>query len=191
MKVPHPHDHNPTFRHCPVCGGPLGPGRPNPEVPDAARHPTCQACGFVFYQNPKVAVSVICGLNGGIVLLKRGIVPAYGKWTFPGGFVDRGERAVDAAVRETKEECNLDVRVGPVLNVYSYTGMPTLIIVYTAEVMGGTLEARDEMLEAAIFRAEAIPWDELAFRTVRETLQRFFEDRARGQGYGLHSADIR
>ncbi len=184
MKVPHPHDHNPVFRHCPVCGGRLGAGREIPEVPDAARHPACEACGFVFYQNPKVAVSVICPMNGGIVLLKRGIVPAYGKWTFPGGFVDRGERAVDAAVRETKEECNLDVRVGPVLNVYSYTGMPTLIIVYTAEVVGGALEARDEMLEAAVFRPEAIPWDELAFPSTVDSLRDYL-DMIKAAGSGL------
>jgi len=171
MKVPHPHDHNPTFRHCPVCGGRLGAGREIPEVPDATRHPHCEACGFVFFQNPKVAVSVICPMDGGIVLLKRGIVPAYGKWTCPGGFVDRGERAVDAAARETKEECNLDVRVGPVMNVYSYTGMPTIIIVYTAEVVGGTLEARDEMLEAGAFRPGTIPWDDLAFPSTVESLR--------------------
>ncbi len=173
MKVPHPHNHAPTFRHCPVCGGRLGAGRHVPEVPDAAKHPACEACGFIFFQDPKVAVSVICPMDGGILLLKRGIVPAYGKWTCPGGFVDRGERTEDAAVRETKEECNLDVRVGPVLNVYSYTGMPTIIIVYTAEVLGGSLEARDEMLEARVFRPEAIPWDELAFPSTVESLRRY------------------
>jgi ADP-ribose pyrophosphatase YjhB (NUDIX family) len=140
-------------------------------VPDAAKHPTCEGCGFVFYQDPKVAVSVICPMDGGILLLKRGIVPAYGKWTFPGGFVDRGERTVDAAVRETKEECNLDVRVGPVMNVYSYTGMPTIIVVYTAEVAGGALEARDEMLEAKVFHPDAIPWDELAFPSTVDSLR--------------------
>jgi ADP-ribose pyrophosphatase YjhB (NUDIX family) len=149
-------------------------------VPDAAKHPTCQACGFVFFQDPKVAVSVICPMDGGILLLKRGIVPAYGKWTFPGGFVDRGESTVDAAVRETKEECNLDVRVGPVMNVYSYTGMPTVIIVYTGEVVGGTLEARDEMLEARVFRADAIPWDELAFPSTVDSLRDYLAS-ARGR----------
>ncbi len=175
MTVGHPHDHDPVFRHCPVCGGRLGAGREIPEVLDAARHPACQACGFVFYQNPKVAVSVICSMDGGILLLKRGIVPAYGKWTFPGGFVDRGERAVDAAVRETKEECNLEVRVGPVLNVYSYTGMPTIIVVYTAQVVGGSLEARDEMLEARVFRPHAIPWDDLAFPSTVESLRDYLQ----------------
>lgn len=171
MKVGHPHNHDPTLRHCPVCGGRLGPGRASPEVPDAARHPSCEACGFVFYRDPKVAVSVILAMDGGVLLLRRGIVPAYGKWTFPGGFVDRGERTVDAAIRETKEECNLDVRVGRVLDVYSYAGMPTVIIVYTAEVIGGTLEARDEMLEARVFVPEEIPWDELAFPSTVDALR--------------------
>ena len=182
MAVEHPHNHDATFKHCPVCGGPLGPGRALPDLADAARHPTCQTCGFVFFQNPKVATSVIVSLDGGILLLKRGITPAYGKWTFPGGFVDRGERVADAAVRETKEECNLDVRLTALLNVYSYQGMPTVIIVYKGEVVGGTLEARDEMLEARVFPREAIPWDDLAFPSTVESLRDFFGAERRGRG---------
>jgi ADP-ribose pyrophosphatase YjhB (NUDIX family) len=182
MTVSHPHEHEHKFKHCPVCGGPLGPGRALPDVPDAARHPACRVCGFVFYQNPKVVTSVIVPVDGGIVLLKRGITPAYGKWTPPGGFVDRGERVVDAAVRETKEECNLDVRIASLLNVYSYARMPTIIVVYQAEVTGGALEARDEMLEARVFPADAIPWDEMAFPSTVESLRDYFAAARRGQG---------
>jgi len=79
----------------------------------------CNACGFVFFLDPKVAVGTIVPLDGRILLVKRAIEPAYGKWVFPGGFVDRGERVEEAAIRETREESNLLVRVARLLNVYS------------------------------------------------------------------------
>lgn len=109
-------------------------------------------------------------LDGGIVLLKRGVEPALGKWVFPGGYVDRGESVSNAAVRETKEESQLDVKLGPLLNVYSYERSPNVIVVYTAEVIGGELAAADESLEARIFSPKEIPWHDLAFESTREAL---------------------
>ena len=78
-------------------------------------------------------------LDGGIVLLKRGVEPALGKWVFPGGYVDRGESVQDAAVRETKEESQLEVKLGPLLNVYSYPRSPNVIVVYTVMDKEGKL----------------------------------------------------
>src|SRR4029077_19375506 len=95
----------------------------------------CQTCSFIFYQDPKVVAGTVFTLGGGIVLLKRGVEPEIGKWVFPGGYVDRGESVEEAAVRETKEECQLDVKLGPLLNVYSYPGSANVIVVYTAEVI--------------------------------------------------------
>jgi ADP-ribose pyrophosphatase YjhB (NUDIX family) len=110
-------------------------------------------------------------LDGGIVLLKRGVEPELGKWVFPGGYVDRGESVRDAAVRETKEESQLEVKLGPLLNVYTYPRSPNVIIVYTAEVVSGELAAADESLDARSFAPNELPWGDLAFESTRDALK--------------------
>jgi len=122
------------YRFCPRCGGGLDRRVVKANEP---KRLVCQACSFIFYQDPKVVAGTVFTLDGGIVLLKRGVEPALGKWVFPGGYVDRGESVQDAAVRETKEESQLDVKLGPLLNVYSYPRSPNVIVVYTADVIGG------------------------------------------------------
>ena len=101
-----------VYRFCPKCGfglesKSLKEGEPQRLV--------CPGCDFIFYLDPKVAACTICMLDGGIVLLKRGIEPQMGKWVFPGGFVDRGEPVADAAIRETREETNLKVSLTGIL----------------------------------------------------------------------------
>jgi ADP-ribose pyrophosphatase YjhB (NUDIX family) len=131
----------------------------------------CVGCGFVFYLDPKVAACTIAMVDGGIVLLKRGIEPQLGKWVFPGGFVDRGESVAAAAVRETLEEVNLKVSLMGILDVYSYPGHEVVVVVYAADVVSGTLEAKDESLDAKAFPPEKIPWDELAFESTKAALK--------------------
>jgi ADP-ribose pyrophosphatase YjhB (NUDIX family) len=109
-------------------------------------------------------------LDGGIVLLKRGVEPGLGKWVFPGGYVDRGESVPEAAVRETREESQLDVKLGLLLNVYSYPRSPHIIVVYAAEVIGGELAAADESTEARIFAPDELPWHDLAFDSTKDAL---------------------
>jgi ADP-ribose pyrophosphatase YjhB (NUDIX family) len=127
----------------------------------------------VFYQDPKVVAATIFTLNGAVVLLRRAVEPALGRWVFPGGYVDRGESVADAAIRETKEESNMDVRLNALLNVYSYSGSPNVVVVYAAEAVGGELRACDESDEARAFAAAHIPWEELAFKSTREALQAY------------------
>ena len=138
----------------------------------------CEACAFVFYLDPKVAACTIFLVDGGIALLRRSIEPQVGKWVFPGGFVDRGESVPAAAVRETLEEANLRVTLTGILDAYSYPGSHVVVVVYAAEVAEGRLEACDECTEARVFPPEAIPWDELAFRSTKDALRdyvrRFF-----------------
>jgi 8-oxo-dGTP diphosphatase len=159
------------FRFCPVCGGPLESrllkdGEPTRLV--------CTACGFVFYLDPKLAVGTIISVDGNrIVLVKRAIDPGYGKWVFPGGYVDRGEEIRTAAVREAREETGLEVRIDRLINIYSYAGRVPVIVVYAATAIGGCLGCDDEGLEVRLFEPETIPWDELAFRSTQEALQEF------------------
>jgi ADP-ribose pyrophosphatase YjhB (NUDIX family) len=170
----------PEFRFCPRCGAELEPRLLKGGEPERL---VCTGCGFVLYLNPKVAACTISTLGGEIVLLRRGIDPQKGKWVFPGGFVDRGEEVAAAAVRETLEECNLRVRVTGILDVYSFPGHEVAVVVYAADVVGGTLAAGDECDEARSFPPEEIPWDELAFESTRAALKdylhRFFP-RVRG-----------
>jgi ADP-ribose pyrophosphatase YjhB (NUDIX family) len=142
----------------------------------------CPECEFVFYLDPKVAACTISMLDGGIVLLRRAIEPGKGKWVFPGGFVDRGEPVPDAAIRETREEVNLEVSLVGTLDVYSMPRYEVVVVVYAAEVRGGKLTAADEALEVRTFPPEDLPWDELAFESTRAALKdyvRRFYPRAR------------
>jgi 8-oxo-dGTP diphosphatase len=165
-----PHDERP-YSFCPLCGADLELRSLKPTEPDRL---VCIRCGFIFYQDPKVAVGTIIR-NGEehIVLVRRAIEPGYGKWVFPGGFVDRGEPVLKAAVREAREEAGIDIRIDHLLNVYSYPGRAPVIIVYVATMVGGELACDDEGLEAKWFPPDAIPWNELAFQSTMDALREY------------------
>lgn len=161
------------YRFCPACGGSLQPRSLKTGDPDRL---VCSACGFVFYLDPKVAVgTIIEAPDSRLVLVRRAIEPGYGLWVFPGGYVDRGEELTAAAVREAREESGLDVRLDGLVNIYSYSGSSPIIIVYAASILGGELCADDECLEARLFEADKIPWDELAFRSTNEALRDYLQ----------------
>jgi len=165
----HPHDESHRFRFCPRCGGALERRLLKAGEPERL---VCTACGFVFYLDPKIAVgTIIRAESGGLVLVRRALEPGYGKWVFPGGYVDRGEPLTTAAIREAREECGLDIRLDGLVNIYSYAGRTPVIVVYAATAVGGTLAFDDEGLEVAEFTSDTIPWDELAFRSTGEGLR--------------------
>ena len=164
----HQHDDSHAYRYCPRCGG--GLERRTLKATEPVR-PVCTTCGFVFYLDPKIAVGTIIRTAAQrLVLVRRAIDPGYGKWVFPGGYVDRGETLVAAAIREAREECGLDIRLDGLVNLYSYPGRAPVIVVYAATALGGTLAVDDECLETAEFDAATLPWDELAFRSTRDGL---------------------
>jgi len=172
------HHNQLEYRFCPRCGGRLDQRTVKSNEP---KRLVCQACTFIFYQDPKVVAGTVFTLNGGIVLLKRGVEPAVGKWVFPGGYVDRGESVQEAAVRETKEESQLEVKLGPLLNVYSYPRSPNVIVVYTAHVIGGKLAAADESVEARTFTSKEVPWHDLAFDSTRHALNDYINSHLKHQ----------
>jgi 8-oxo-dGTP diphosphatase len=160
----------PAYRFCPCCGSPLD--LRSVKAGDPPRL-VCEGCGFIFYLDPKVATGVVFSHDGGIVLVQRAIEPSLGKWVFPGGYVDRGESVEHAAVRETKEESGLDVRLARLLGVYSYSGSAVVLVVYAGEVLGGSFAIDDESLAIRAFPPAEIPWDHLAFPSTRQALQEY------------------
>lgn len=156
------------YRFCPRDAGTLELRAIKPEEPPRL---VCSHCGQVLWLDPKVAAGTIFTVDGRIALLRRGIEPAYGRWVFPGGFVNRGEAVAAAAVRETWEEARVRVAVEGLLNVYSYPDWPVVVVVYAATLTEGLPVAGDETLEVGLFAPDLLPWDELAFPSTREALR--------------------
>ncbi|CAN5768772.1 MAG: NUDIX hydrolase [Rubrobacteraceae bacterium] len=162
------------YRFCPRCTGRfeervLKEGDPGRLV--------CQNCGFVFYLGPKLVAGAIFEMDGGIVLVQRDIEPGYGKWTFPGGFVERGEVAEDAAERETLEETGLEVEATGIVGLYTYEGQVPAIAVFDACVVGGTPRPLDETMAVRSFPRDALPWSELAFPSTEQALEDYLSQR--------------
>jgi 8-oxo-dGTP diphosphatase len=168
------HNRNAEFKFCPVCGGTLHESQlKEGETP----RPVCSRCGYVFYLDPKVVACTLVEIDGGVLLVKRGIEPGKGKWAVPGGFVDRGEPVHTAAVRETREECHIDVRITRLAGVYSYPGEISIIVFYEASPISGNFEAGDECTEARVFSPENIPWPDIAFTSTTQVLEEYIERR--------------
>jgi ADP-ribose pyrophosphatase YjhB (NUDIX family) len=165
----HVHDETSEYKFCPRCGGDLRERRLKSTEPPRL---VCQRCAFVFYLDPKIAVGTIIRTSSDrLVLVRRAIEPGYGKWVFPGGYVDRGESLVEAAMREAREECGLAIELNGLVNIYSYPGRAPVIVVYAATAIGGDLQSADECLEAGEFTPDALPWTDLAFRSTHEGLR--------------------
>jgi 8-oxo-dGTP diphosphatase len=165
----HAHDVAPEYRFCPRCGGALERRVIKASEPERL---VCAVCSFIFYLDPKIAVGTIIRTAGGrLVLVRRAIEPGYGKWVFPGGYVDRGETLTRAAIREAREECGLEVRLDGLVNIYSYAGRAPVIVVYAATAIAGSLCTDDECIESAEFESIEIPWSDLAFRSTKEGLR--------------------
>jgi 8-oxo-dGTP diphosphatase len=142
---------------CQQCGNPTV----EQMVEDRLR-PVCPSCGAVTYLDPKLAVAVIVEHDGLILLGRRaeGAREA-GKWSFPAGFVERGEQVEDAAVREVREEVGLDVELDRLLGLFSSTGEAVVLAVYSSNLVGGNLHPADDLDQAGWFRPDELP--ELAF----------------------------
>jgi len=162
------------YNFCPQCGGPLEKRLLKANEP---KRLVCTICGFVFYIDPKLAVIAIVPYQGGLVMVRRGIEPGYGKWVVPGGFVDVGETVTEAVVRETREETHLTVRVERLLNVYSYRHSRTVVLAFVTAYQSGELAPGEEELEARVFRRQEIPWELIPFSSTRDALREYLSQR--------------
>lgn len=168
-------------RYCPHCRGALSARKPEGDHRDRL---VCPDCGFVLYLGLKVAAGVIAEVEGKAVLIRRGVPPGLGLWSFPCGFAEVDETLEQCAIRETREETGLAVRLRGLLGAFSDPGVPdrpsgVAVVVYRAEVDGGVAKAGDDATEIRFVEPDRVPWEELAFPSSRGALQAWLADRKR------------
>jgi ADP-ribose pyrophosphatase YjhB (NUDIX family) len=174
------------IRFCRACGTAVVYRVP---ADDNRERAVCPACGLVHYENPLNVVGTVPVWGDRVLLCKRAIEPRYGLWTLPAGFLELGETTAEGAVRETVEEAGAQIELGALLTLLNVVRVGQVHLFYLATMTSPHLDPGSETLEARLFREDEVPWEQIAFRTVRETLQHFFADRRRGQ-FGFHFADI-
>ncbi|TAK73654.1 MAG: NUDIX domain-containing protein [Aquabacterium sp.] len=175
-----------SIQHCPSCGT-----RVEYRIPpdDNRERAVCPACGHIHYVNPNNVVGTVPVWGDQVLLCRRNIEPRYGLWTLPAGFMELGETTEQGAMRETDEEAGAHIELQGLFTVLNVVSAGQVHLYYRAGLLDTVFNPGPETIEAQLFRESEIPWDELAFRTVRETLKRYFEDRRRGQ-FSIHCADI-
>ena len=139
-------------RFCPQCSAPL-----RRRLAFGRRRQICPECGYIHFNDPKVAVGVVAQRRGRLLLVRRDHEPRLGEWSFPSGYVDAGEVLEEAAVRETKEETGLDVRIQRLLGAYSSAGERVIFIAYAARVTGGRIEVGAECQDVRLFPPDSLP----------------------------------
>lgn len=175
-QIQHQHPHN--IRFCGLCGGAM---RLREVLPDHQRFKVCAQCGYVDFPGPKLVAGCFVIDAGRVLLLRRGIMPRLGQWTFPGGYVDLGETPEQAALRETAEEVGMKVRLGALLGLFSDAANPlAAVAVYLAEPGSERPGLSAEATEVRYFAPHEIPWDELAFATTEASLKAWLKMRDRG-----------
>ncbi|MBL0419394.1 NUDIX hydrolase [Ramlibacter sp. AW1] len=175
------------IKHCRNCGTAVAYRLPDDG--DTRERAVCPSCATVHYENPLNVVGTLPHLDDRVLLCKRNIEPRWGKWTLPAGFMELGETAAEGAARETVEEAGAQFEMERLLSVLSVPRVGQVHLFYLARLTSDRFEPGIETLEARLFREDEIPWDDIAFRTVRETLLRYFDDRRSGQ-HTVHTIDI-
>lgn len=143
-------------------------------VPEDDNRPreVCDSCGYVAYDNPKIVVGSVVAESGRVLLCRRAIEPRRGFWTLPAGYLEHGETLVEGAAREALEEAGATIRADGVLALYSISRIGQVQIMFRARFDGAAAFAPGvESLDVRLFAWDEIPWDELAFPTVRWALQ--------------------
>ena len=162
-------DYPAKVRFCPLCGAQM---ELRIVLPERSNRKVCSGCGFVHFPGPKLVAGCLVIEAGRVLLLRRGIMPQIGKWTFPGGYVDLGETAPQAALRETVEEVRMTVTLGKLLGLYSDPAHPiAAVAVYLATPGTEPPGLSEEATEVRYFAPDEIPWPDLAFHTTQACLQ--------------------
>ena len=160
-----------------------------PDDGDTKIRAVCPSCNTVHYENPLNVVGTLPIWEGKVLLCKRNIEPRFGKWTLPAGFLEIGESLAEGAARETEEEAGAQFELEELFAIMSVPRVGQVHIFYKARLLSDTFNPGFETLETHLFAEHEIPWDDIAFKTVKETLTYFFNDRVEG-AFKLHQAVI-
>jgi ADP-ribose pyrophosphatase YjhB (NUDIX family) len=175
-----------SIKHCKACGGVSVYSVP---ADDNRERATCTVCHAIHYENPLNVVGTVPVWGDQVLLCRRNIEPRYGLWTLPAGFMELGETIAEGAVRETIEEAGAHIELQGLYTVLNVVRVGQVHLFYRARLLDTEFAPGPESIEARLFHEHEVPWDEIAFRTTRETLKRFFADHRRGQ-FDVHCADI-
>lgn len=164
------------YKFCPRCGSSLKIGRPEP---DKRERLVCIDCRFIFYQNPKPAAGVIAVRDKDILLVQRRLNPGAGDWSLPAGFIEMDESPAEAAVRETREETGMDVRVKKLFDVTGtceHLFHHVILVLYEVRIIGGALRANDDAMDARFFPLDHLP-SNIAFPSHRRAIEKFKQEK--------------
>ena len=175
------------IKHCRTCGAATQYRVPADDNRDRA---VCTVCGEVHYENPLTVVGTVPVWGEQVLLCRRNIEPRYGFWTLPAGFLELGESTSEGALRETDEEAGARIELQGLYTVLNVVRVGQVHLYYRARMLDTSLAPGPETIEARLFREDEVPWDQLAFRTVRQTLEHFFADRRTGGTFPVHADDI-
>jgi ADP-ribose pyrophosphatase YjhB (NUDIX family) len=182
------------MKFCSECASPV-----SLSIPAGDNRPrfVCSNCGAIHYQNPKMVLgSIPVWERDGelqVLLCKRAIEPRLGYWTLPAGFMENDETTSEAAIRETVEEAGAHIKLGKLYTLLNVSRVHQVHMFYLAELLDLDFAPGEESLDVQMFSEAEIPWDDLAFPTIRTTLELFFADRRKirdGGSYGFHTQDI-
>ncbi len=153
------------------------------KVPEGDTLPryVCGQCATIHYENPKVVVGCVPEYQGRILLCKRAIEPRLGYWTVPAGFMENGETLQEGAARETLEEAEAQVEVGELFAIVDVVRAQQVHMLFRARMLNERYGAGHESLEVRLIDPEDIPWDDIAFASVRFGLEAWLEDRRTGR----------
>lgn len=177
---------NLEINFCPSCGAAIELRCPDDD--NRPRH-ICTACGTIHYQNPRMVIGSIPEWEDKILMCRRAIEPRYGLWTLPGGFMENGETTTEAAIRETAEEANARIAIGDLYSMYSLPYINHVNILFRARLLDVDFAPGPESLEVKLFTEAEIPWNEIAFRPVKLSLEHYFADRRKGH-FGFHVGEL-
>lgn len=149
----------------------------------------CSACQAIHYQNPNIVAGCIPEWDEKILLCRRAIEPRHGYWTLPAGFMENSETSIEAAARETLEEAGAHVEVTSLFAIYNLPHINQVYMMFRSRMSERIYQAGTESLEVELFNESEIPWDNLAFPVIEETLRRYYEDVSRGK-FELHVGDL-
>ncbi|MBV1905228.1 MAG: NUDIX hydrolase [Pseudomonadales bacterium] len=174
------------MKFCPSCGNTVTHRVPKG---DNRNRYICDNCDEIHYQNPRIITGTLPLHEDRVLLCRRAIAPRKNFWTLPAGFLENGETSEQGAIRETMEEAKAEVNVHSLYTLYNLPHISQIYMFYRAELKDLNFSPGIESLEVRLFSESEIPWTELAFPVINNTLAHYFSDR-KTQVYPTHVEDI-